>query len=166
MKTIVPHNTHLEDWIEEFYKEMKISNPHELDLLDISHRLGLKVEFLNIGSRYYDGMIILDNRLSSQEQWQDFGHELCHALRHEGNQLTMSPLFAQLQEMQAKTFAYKFCIPSFMLINLDFSKPYIETAKLIASHFNVTYEFATKRVAQIKSIHVLKNNKKRVDTFV
>ncbi|WP_077736433.1 ImmA/IrrE family metallo-endopeptidase [Bacillus sonorensis] len=146
MKTIVPHNTHLEDWIEAFYKEMKISNPHELDLLDISHRLGLKVEFLNIGSRYYDGMIILDNRLSPQEHWQDFGHELCHALRHEGNQLTMSPLFAELQEMQAKVFAYKFCIPDFMLKKLPLPETRTELARIIAPVFKVTYEFALKRL--------------------
>ncbi|WP_411810215.1 ImmA/IrrE family metallo-endopeptidase [Bacillus altitudinis] len=49
----------------------------------------MKVEFLNISSRYYAGTIIIDNRLSPQEQWQNFGHELCHALRHEGNQLIM-----------------------------------------------------------------------------
>ncbi|MCY8579327.1 ImmA/IrrE family metallo-endopeptidase [Bacillus haynesii] len=144
MKTIVPHNTHLEDWIEAFYKEMKISNPHELDLLDISHRLGLKVEFLNIGSRYYDGVIILDNRISPQEQWQDFGHELCHALRHEGNQLIMSPLFAELQEMQAKIFAYKFCVPLFMLKRLNYLKT--KAISEIATLFNVTNEFAHERI--------------------
>ncbi|KAA6482209.1 ImmA/IrrE family metallo-endopeptidase [Bacillus swezeyi] len=152
MKTIVPHNTHLEDWIEAFYKEMKISNPHELDLLDISHRIGLKVEFLNIGSRYYDGMIILDNRLSPQEQWQDFGHELCHALRHEGNQLTMSPLFAELQEMQAKVFAYKFCVPDFMLKKLAFPETKKELARMIAPVFKVTYEFALKRLSCIPRV--------------
>ncbi|MCY9288377.1 ImmA/IrrE family metallo-endopeptidase [Bacillus haynesii] len=96
MKTIVQHTTHLEDWIQSFYQEMNIHYPHELDPLDISHRIGLKVEFLNVSSRCYNGVIILDNRLSPQEQWQDFGHELCHALRHEGNQLIMSPLFAEL----------------------------------------------------------------------
>ncbi|MBU8639767.1 ImmA/IrrE family metallo-endopeptidase [Bacillus pumilus] len=66
-----------------------ITNPSELDLLDIAYRSNLKVEFLNISSRYYAGTIIIDNRLSPQEQWQDFGHELCHALRHEENQLIM-----------------------------------------------------------------------------
>ncbi|MCY1631342.1 MULTISPECIES: ImmA/IrrE family metallo-endopeptidase [Bacillus] len=61
-------------------------------------------------SRYYNAVIILDSRLSPPEQWKEFGHELCHVLRHEGNQLTMSPLSAELQEMQANVFAYKFCV--------------------------------------------------------
>ena len=88
MERILPKNTtHLDDWIETFYHQINITNPSELDLLDIAYRSNLKVEFLNISSRYYAGTIIIDNRLSPQEQWQDFGHELCHALRHEGNQL-------------------------------------------------------------------------------
>ncbi|WP_149865378.1 ImmA/IrrE family metallo-endopeptidase [Bacillus zhangzhouensis] len=36
-------------------------------------------------------LFLINTRLSPQEQWQDFGHELCHALRHEGNQLIMPP---------------------------------------------------------------------------
>lgn len=84
MKTIIRHTTHLDDWIESFYRKINILNPCELDFIDISKRIGIRLEFLKMSSRYYNGVIIIDNRLSPQGQWQDFGHELCHALRHEG----------------------------------------------------------------------------------
>lgn len=151
MERILPKNTtHLDDWIEAFYHQINITNPSELDLLDIAYRSNLKVEFLNISSRYYAGTIIIDNRLSPQEQWQDFGHELCHALRHEGNQLIMPPLFRELQEMQAKRFAYKFCIPTFMLrhLKININNPLYE----ISSVFNVTYRFAKKRIGLVNLI--------------
>lgn len=151
MERILPKNTtHLDDWIEAFYHQINIKNPSELDLLDIAYRSNLKVEFLNISSRYYAGTIIIDNRLSPQEQWQDFGHELCHALRHEGNQLIMPPLFRELQEMQAKRFAYKFCIPTFMLrhLKININNPLYE----ISSTFNVTYMFAKKRIGLVNLI--------------
>ncbi|WP_338712106.1 ImmA/IrrE family metallo-endopeptidase [Bacillus pumilus] len=146
MERILPKNTtHLDDWIEAFYHQINIKNPSELDLLDIAYRSNLKVEFLNISSRYYAGTIIIDNRLSPQEQWQDFGHELCHALRHEGNQLIMPPLFRELQEMQAKRFAYKFCIPTFMLKNIKFT-PENYLIKDISTIFRVTQPFVVNRL--------------------
>ncbi|WP_412095343.1 ImmA/IrrE family metallo-endopeptidase [Bacillus haynesii] len=51
--------------------------------------------------------------------------------------------FAELQEMQANTFAYKFCIPLFMLKNLA---PQETKTRMITSIFNVTNEFAHKRL--------------------
>ncbi|KIL23773.1 ImmA/IrrE family metallo-endopeptidase [Bacillus pumilus] len=147
MERILPKNTtHLDDWIEAFYHQINIKNPSELDLLDIAHRSNLKVEFLNISSRYYAGTIIIDNRLSPQEQWQDFGHELCHVLRHEGNQLVMPPMFRELQEMQAKRFAHKFCIPTFMLRKIKAKEFYHDPSSEIASIFNVSHEFAIQRL--------------------
>ncbi|MBR0627371.1 MULTISPECIES: ImmA/IrrE family metallo-endopeptidase [Bacillus] len=148
MERILPKNTtHLDDWIEAFYHQINIKNPSELDLLDIAYRSNLKVEFLNISSRYYAGTIIIDNRLSPQEQWQDFGHELCHALRHEGNQLIMPPLFRELQEMQAKRFAYKFCIPTFMLRKFKYEQIKYDASCILANQFNVTRSFAYRRLS-------------------
>lgn len=78
--------------------------------------------------------------LSSQGQRQGFGHELCHTLRHEGNQLIMPPLFRELQEMHAKRFAYKFCIPTFMPRKIKEIQPYNnftnEIAALLMLHMN------------------------------
>lgn len=141
-------------WLDRSILTSNITNPSELDLLDIAYRSNLKVEFLNISSRYYAGTIIIDNRLSPQEQWQDFGHELCHALRHEGNQLIMPPLLRELQEMQAKRFAYKFCIPTFMLRKIKAIQPYNNFTNEIASLFNVTYEFATERSMTLNLCHM------------
>ncbi|HLL60370.1 ImmA/IrrE family metallo-endopeptidase [Bacillus haynesii] len=98
-------------------------------------QIGLKVEFMKMTSRYYNAVIILDSRLSPPEQWQEFGHELCHALE---TKLTMSPLSAELQEMQANVFAYKFCVPSFMLKRIQLSQVQIDLVRLIASRFKYT----------------------------
>ncbi|MDJ1631941.1 hypothetical protein QNN00_23060 [Bacillus velezensis] len=37
--------------------------------------------------------VVLDARASPQEQWQDFVHELCHVLKHTGNQFHMNRMF-------------------------------------------------------------------------
>ncbi|MDQ0860942.1 hypothetical protein [Bacillus sp. V2I10] len=72
--------TLLEDWIKVFYNNIGIFHPHQLDLLDIANRIGLHVELQDFSSRIFRNEIIIDNRISSAEQWQDFGHELCHLL--------------------------------------------------------------------------------------
>ncbi|MFE0508100.1 ImmA/IrrE family metallo-endopeptidase [Peribacillus butanolivorans] len=41
---------------------------------------------------------------------QEFAHELCHILRHDGNQIYMPKMFIKLQENQANYFTYHFCI--------------------------------------------------------
>lgn len=136
----------LEDWIEEFYKKLGIFHPHQLDLHSIANRLGYSVSYRDISSRFYDDSVIIDERLSPQEQWQDFAHELCHVERHAGNQLLMTKQFIELQEYQANLFAYHFCVPSFMLLKLplpDFSK---QAIYFVANTFNVTLEFAEHRL--------------------
>ncbi|AGK51993.1 ImmA/IrrE family metallo-endopeptidase [Bacillus sp. 1NLA3E] len=143
--------TLLEDWIEDFYFKLEIYHPHQLDLLDISFRMGLSLIFKDISSRFYHKEVIIDERLSSQEQWQEFGHELCHALRHNGNQLIMSESFIELQEHQANNFMYHFCIPTFMLMNIEFPRTKGQTINLIADTFNVTIDFAKKRLEMFEN---------------
>ncbi len=138
--------TLLEDWIKNFYYSLDIIHPHQLDLHDIANRLGLFVNYKDISSRFYLDEVILDKRLTEQEQWQDFGHELCHALRHEGNQLIMPKPFVELQEYQANLFAYHFCVPTFMLLKLDLPENNKEAKYYIGNMFNVTLGFAEKRL--------------------
>ncbi|GAB6254496.1 ImmA/IrrE family metallo-endopeptidase [Peribacillus sp. N1] len=158
----------LEDWIKDFYYSIDIFHAHQLDFLDVAARLGLVVSFAEMSSRNYDGEIIIEDRLSSQEQWQDFAHELCHVLRHDGNQIFMPKPFLELQENQANYFAYHFCIPTFMLLKLEMPYHCNQAIYYLANTFNVTNEFAAQRFeryhSQIYTSHLVAENSK-VYTF-
>lgn len=144
----------LEDWIEDFYKNIDIYHPRQLDLLDIASRLGLYIHFENFSSRVYAGEIIIDSRLSPEKQWEDFGHELCHLVRQEGNQLLlMNNSLLDIQEAKAENFALHFCVPTFMLLNFEISN-YVnlkDGIKFISERFNVTQSFAQKRLSHFRN---------------
>lgn len=53
----------------------------------------------------------------------------------------MHPMFIDLQEWQANHFAYHFCVPTFMLEDLE-----EVTIYEIMNLFNVCYDFASKRI--------------------
>lgn len=146
--------TLLEDWIKEFYFNINVYYPHELELLDIAVRLGIFIHFEEFSSRVYNGEIIIDSRLSPEKQWEDFGHEVCHLLRQEGNQLLlMRNQLLDIQEAKAENFAIQFCIPTFMLLknkivnylNIQDGIPFV------AEKFNVTEEFAKKRLIHFRN---------------
>lgn len=145
--------THLEDWIKKFYNGLGIFHPHQLDFQDIADRIGIEVHLENISSRCIGEDIIIDKRLSPQEQWQDFSHEFGHALRHEGNQLFMSQSFLELQENQANTFMYHFCVPTFMLLNNEITNYFNinNGISYVAEKFKVTEPFAKERLIQFRN---------------
>ncbi|MFD2210677.1 ImmA/IrrE family metallo-endopeptidase [Virgibacillus halophilus] len=96
----------------------------------------------------------LDNEVSLKkgskvQEWIEFAHEVCHYLRHCGNQLNMHPLFRQLQEYQAEYFAYHFCVPTFMLDRL-----FNYTIRDIMNIFNVDYDFAVRRLEIYRNRHM------------
>lgn len=143
-------STALEQSIERLYVAMDIREAHQLDPEEIAAKLGIWLHYAPFASRAIDraGLqsIVLDNRLSRQEQWQDFGHELCHVLHHGGNQLTMGESFIRFQETKAINFAYQFCVPTFMLLRLELPMLESEATAAIASRFGVTPEFAKERL--------------------
>lgn len=131
--------THLEDFIQELYRKMSISRPSQLSIAKIAKRLNINVYFSDFSYRSDNNIII--KRSTRQKEWQLFGHEVCHYLKHCGSQLDMNSLFIDLQEYQANHFAYHFCVPTFML----------EDLKEVNIHdvmdlFNVEYDFALKRI--------------------
>lgn len=118
---------------------MKISEPHQLSCAEIAQKLGIKLHYGCFSLRYANYIVL--KKSTKQKEWQTFGHEVGHYLRHHGNQLNMHPLFADLQEYQANYFAYHFCVPTFMLDNLK-----EVNADVIARDFNVEFEFALRRI--------------------
>lgn len=146
--------TLLEDWIKEFYFNIDVYFSDQLDLLDIADRLGIFIHFEGFSSRVYNGEIIIDCRLSREEQWQDFAHELCHLLRQDGNQLLlMRNPFLDIQEAKAENFALHFCVPTFMLLKYKIAN-YLNVQDgipFVTKEFKVTKEFANKRLIHFRN---------------
>ncbi len=149
--------SNLEDFVENIYQEIGILTPKELDIHAISRGLNIKLKFWDETSEAIENngefWIFLNEDLGPKEQWQDFSHELCHVLQHEGYQQTMAPDFRLYQEVKADNFMYHFCVPTFMMksyqvanyFNIDDGVP------IIAKDFNVTEEFARKRLIHYRN---------------
>lgn len=136
--------THLEDYVNNLYKTIGIADPYELNMFMIAKRLGVEIIYSKATFRF--GSIIALSYGSRQQHWQRFGHELSHYVGHVGHQLNMNYLFRELQEFQAKRFAYHFCVPTFMLDQLKGVNAY-----KIMNLFNVEYNFAFRRLEMYKN---------------
>ncbi|OES43522.1 ImmA/IrrE family metallo-endopeptidase [Domibacillus iocasae] len=144
--------THLEDFIESIYTNIGIYHPRQLTPEEIAARLGLVLDYVDGTSKCVElgqfSLIMLNQNLSSAAQWQEFAHELCHLLRHAGNQHNLPPFFLKMQEWQAKSFALHFCIPTFLLEKLDLTDNKKSAIGIIAQTFGVEYDFAEERLEQ------------------
>ena len=144
----------LEEMVLSIYHSLAITDP---DSFNCDELIALISEKFEISTYYFDEAseannlggkyrIFLNENQSPQKIWQDFGHELGHILRHDGHQQFMIELFRDYQEWQAIQFAYHFCIPTFMLNELDLPQLRCEAVWLIANTFNVELNFAAERL--------------------
>lgn len=142
--------SHLEEYVKNVYCRLGMTSPQHIDMLRIARELDIWVHFEDTGSMMvkHDGMysIVLNQRQSAEEQWEDFAHELCHVLKHAGNHFHMNKLFRELQEFQANQFMYHFCVPTFMLLQMEFPQWRSHAVSMIASAFRVTKKFAERRL--------------------
>jgi Zn-dependent peptidase ImmA (M78 family) len=142
--------TSIEDYVKKMYHHLSIFVPEEIDMIEIAARLNIWLYFENVKSKAVERnevfSMFIDRRLSPQEQWQDFGHELCHVLMHSGNQLQLPPDFILYQESKANNFSLHFCVPTFMLEQLELPAIKREAIEFIAKTFNVEMEFAKVRL--------------------
>ncbi|MEC3613218.1 ImmA/IrrE family metallo-endopeptidase [Bacillus velezensis] len=142
--------THLEEYVKNLYCRMGMTAPLHIDMQMIAKELDIWIHFEDTHSMMLkrDGMysIVLNQKKSPEEQWQDFAHELCHVLKHTGNHFHMNKLFRELQEFQANHFMYHFCVPTFMLLNMELPQRRSHAVILIAAAFRVTASFAEKRL--------------------
>ncbi|MGG0511546.1 ImmA/IrrE family metallo-endopeptidase [Bacillus pseudomycoides] len=154
-KVITYYTTQIEDYIEKLYNSLSINTPEQLDIITIAKKLNIWIHFAPFGSRAICRgnlpSIIIDNRKSSYQQWEDFSHELCHVLFHTGNQIYVPKLFLDYQETKAKNFMLHFCVPTFMLRSLDFPETRKETIYLISKTFNVSSEVAEQRLLHFEN---------------
>lgn len=148
------YTTPLEDWITEFYQKLGIKTPYDFEMIDIASKLDIWLYFQPMSSRVIErnGMFSMniDKDLSPEEKWEEFLHELCHVLRHTGNQFMLSDAFMELQEIQANQFQLYAAIPFFMLKRYELPNTEKELIELITSEFKVTPKLAKRRIDQIK----------------
>lgn len=146
--------TPLEQWIESLWRKAGILTPGQLTIDEVASRLNVWVHYLNQRSKALEYMglrsILVDKRLSRAEQWEDFLHELCHVLRHAGNQTLMPQSFLESQEADANRFVLYASVPYFMLRHYPLPDRRSEAAELIVAHFGVTHTLAYQRLEQIQ----------------
>jgi len=145
-----PRYTPIENFIRKLFLSHGIRTPDQLGVDNLIKKFQLDLEYHNTFSNYYEGTITI-KKGSKQQEWQRFAHEICHHFRHCGDQTEMHKLFRQLQEYQAKHFAYHFCVPSFMLERIRLPPSYTDAVRLICTTFNVEPEFAARRLEMYKN---------------
>lgn len=138
----------LEEYIMQLLNRIDIYHPHQLSVENIYPRLGLSVHYIPHDAMYVAGNVFLDSRKSETHQWQDFGHELCHALWHAGDQALIPLSMREYQEWKAENFAQHLCVPSFMLDAVDLPAYERQAVWMITEKFGVEREFAEKRLEQ------------------
>ncbi|MDI2588097.1 ImmA/IrrE family metallo-endopeptidase [Psychrobacillus sp. NEAU-3TGS] len=141
----------MEEYVKKMYNSIGIYWPHQLDMESISARLGTTLVYLPYSSMTVGNAILIDDRLTECEQWQDFGHELCHIEWHDGNQRVLPSSFLEYQEFKASNFAYHACVPTFMLERIDLPTNQKKAVWVLQKTFRVNYEFAEKRLHQYLS---------------
>lgn len=136
-----------EEYVREFLQRIDIHHPHQLHIENLYTRLGMELYYIPHGSMLVDGIVFLDSRKSDAEQWEDFAHELAHSLFHEGDQAKLPAFMRNYQEKQADLFALHFCVPTFMLHDVDLS---LHPVWSIMETFGVTRKFAQKRLQMLE----------------
>lgn len=136
----------VEQYVMQLLNRIDIYHPHQLNAEEITSRLGLTVAYLHFKSACIDGHIFLDSRKDDAEQWEDFGHELCHALWHAGDQAVLPISMTEYQEWRADSFALNLCIPSFMLDQLQLPDYERQAVWILMEKFDVSKAFAERRL--------------------
>ncbi|MNS17582.1 hypothetical protein D3C86_1044410 [compost metagenome] len=146
--------THLEQFIEDLYTAHEIFHPDQITITELSDKLNVWIHYENLKSRAYEsasGMhsMFLDKHLSPDRQRLDFLHELCHLLRHAGNQTILPELFTKAQEAEADQFVLYATMPYSMLSKLCLPYLRVDAIQYIATLFQVPISLAEQRYDQI-----------------
>ncbi|RDY69143.1 ImmA/IrrE family metallo-endopeptidase [Halobacillus trueperi] len=92
--------------------------------------------------------IVLNTKLTPPLQREQFFHEICHAIRHDGKQTMMPEAFRELQERDAWHFTLYAALPYHMIKRYDLDDP--ELLDRWAFDFKVSNELCEERLGQIK----------------
>lgn len=115
--------TYLEEFISNIYKSLDKFKAHQISEEDIAAKLGIMFFWEN-GPAFHTQVcgidaIYVDTRDSPKKQREQFFHELCHVLRHVGNQSIIPVSFREWQEIDARRFTKCAAIPFEMVKDWD-----------------------------------------------
>lgn len=152
---LFPHyqETSLEQSISKHYKLHKFWNTEallDIDRIAESFDVDLKYDTCKSVSDNKEKIIILDKRLTSLQQRKIFFHELCHVLRHVGDQRKMPLLFREGQEAEAENFVLYASMPFFMISPLKLPDRQNDGVQFLSSTFKVPLKLAKRRLEQIQ----------------
>jgi len=147
----------IEIYINKIYKDNGIFYPEDMDIERIADIFGIEVH-------YYDGRpfadwkeneysyVILNAFMALDQKRAAFFHEVCHPLKHIGQQRNMPSSFKELQETQANLFQLYASMPFYMIE--EYTKDvYSWTAfeKNLAEAFCLPLSLVKRRIEQIKN---------------
>src|SRR5690625_3428558 len=136
-------------YMKKFFESLFITSPQQLNMQHITEKLGIKIVYWEFSSAIAERNgkcnLFIDQRLTRQEQWQDFGHEMKHFCFDRGDQDDLFKSFIYYQEVKADYFAYNLCITRVMLEQLKKM-----TANYVARIFNGEFDFAIRSLDMYK----------------
>lgn len=146
------HETLLEQWINTKCLKHGIMSPADLDIERIAEAFGVELVYETCPS-FSDNeekVIFLNKYTDMEEARVVFFHELCHVLRHAGDQRNMTALFKHAQETEAEQFVLYAAIPFYMFAKLPVPDHRSEAVSYISEQFAVPLELAEQRLDQIQ----------------
>ncbi|RAI79336.1 ImmA/IrrE family metallo-endopeptidase [Macrococcoides goetzii] len=132
--------------IKDIYFERGIISPSDLDIDNVAAAFNISL-FKNwdvdvhVKSEDIDIIMLRANDLYTMNE--TFFHEFAHVLRHGHTHINES--YRKYCEGQANNLMYELAVPEFMITD-----PCIDY-KYIQENFNVSKEFALKRIDQLKN---------------
>ncbi|GIO36262.1 hypothetical protein J41TS12_11230 [Paenibacillus antibioticophila] len=153
--------TILEEFLESTYEAAGIIYPHQITVEELSQRLNVWLHYKPVTSRALEAVsgmysMFLDERLPADQQRLDFLHELCHLLRHAGNQISLPAAFTEMQEIEAEHFVLYAAMPFSMIKRLDLPNRRGLAVSALVETFHVPAAFAERRLDQLQR-RVLQN---------
>ncbi|MRN56788.1 ImmA/IrrE family metallo-endopeptidase [Paenibacillus monticola] len=144
--------TPLEQMIEDQYRANGLLLPADLTIEKIAAIFEVDVVYYDQGpfSDNEDRVIFLNRYENEITQRTIFFHELCHVVRHSGDQRWMPDMFREAQENDAERFSHYASIPSFMLQKFKLPALRSEAISRIAHTFRTQPEFAQQRLDHIQ----------------
>lgn len=144
--------THLEEWINSKYQSSGLLGAEQHDIERIAEAFDIELVYAACPS-FSDNeerVIFLNKYTDDAMARVIFFHELCHVLRHAGDQRAMPSLFKHAQEVEADQFVLYAAVPFYMFVKLPIPDQRSEAIPYIADAFCIPLELAEQRLDQIQ----------------
>lgn len=146
------YETVLEQWISDHYRANGITTPEDIEIGRIAAIFGVDLQYdkCKSFSDNEERVIILNKRLAHVAARMIFFHELCHVLRHVGDQRKMPELFKEAQEAEADAFLLYSSMPFHIISKLHLPSKQNDAIEYLSSTFQVPLKVAKQRLEQIQ----------------